>query len=66
MRDYNTQQNSGFAPPRWAVWLKLPNNDHECASHYHTEPMATMNRDRLLSEGLCAWIVDTWKNNESR
>ena len=62
MRDYNnTLQNSGFAPPRWAVWTLTLNGQRECTAHYHGEPLAFTMRDRLLGAGRCAWIVDTWK-----
>ena len=65
MWEYNTNykdnNNEPALPPRWAVWTLTLHGQHECSAHYHGETLAIVDRDRMLGEGRCAWIVDTWK-----
>ena len=44
-------------PPTWGVWVSWA--DTEPTAHYYfTEIEATKERNKLLFEGLCSWIVE--------
>ena len=60
MWERNTRQTYSSTPPRWSIrWIDAHGVQHR--ESLHGESVASVRRDALLAEGLCAWIVDTWK-----